>query len=129
MVDTLISTENLTRTFGTRRAVDGVSLRIARGEVFGLLGPNGAGKTTTISMLATILPVSAGSAAVDGHDVVREPAAVRRSIGIVFQEPSLDTILPGRENLELHGRLYGVPAASLRARGDALLDLVAARLQ
>lgn len=124
MADDLIVTENLTRTFGARRAVDGVSLRIARGEVFGLLGPNGAGKTTTISMLATILPVSAGRATVNGHDVARTPAAVRRSIGIVFQEPSLDTILTGRENLELHGRLYGVPAAGLRARGDALLTLV-----
>jgi ABC-2 type transport system ATP-binding protein len=106
------------------RAVDGIDLAIGRGEIYGLLGPNGAGKTTTLSMLVTIHKPTSGLALVAGRDVAKEPAAVRKHVGIVFQEPSLDTLLTARENLELHGRLYGVPPARLRARADEMLALV-----
>ncbi|HLE97529.1 MAG TPA: ATP-binding cassette domain-containing protein [Candidatus Thermoplasmatota archaeon] len=120
----VISLRGLTRKFGNLTAVDKVDLDIARGEIFGLLGPNGAGKTTTIKMLITLLAPTAGTAVVDGHDVVEAPALVRRKVGIVFQEPSLDSILTARENLELHGRLYGVPRARLGSRVDEMLALV-----
>ena len=123
-METMIAARRLTRRFGPITAVDGIDLAIRPGEVFGLLGPNGAGKTTTIAMLATTLPPSDGTATVNGHDIRRAAARVRQSIGIVFQEPSLDTILTGYENLQLHGRLYGVPAAELPGRIRAMLDLV-----
>ena len=106
------------------KAVDGIDFRIARGEIFGLLGPNGAGKTTTLSMLVTIRKPTGGAALVAGIDVAQRPGEVRRKVGIVFQEPSLDTLLTARENLELHGRLYGVPPSELRARTDEMLKLV-----
>ena len=104
--------------------MDGVDLTIGKGEVFGLLGPNGAGKTTTLGMLVTVLRPTSGTARVGGHSVTDEPDAVRRKVGIVFQDPSLDTLLTARENLELHGRLYGVPPGQLRARTDEMLALV-----
>jgi len=131
MSDVVIEARGLTRRFrrrgrakGETVAVDGIDLDIRRGEVFGLLGPNGAGKTTTLAMLVTVLRPSAGTARVGGHDVERESHRVRRKVGIVFQEPSLDTLLTARENLELHGRLYGVPAQRLKARTDEMLALV-----
>ncbi|MGQ9582498.1 MAG: ATP-binding cassette domain-containing protein [Thermoplasmatota archaeon] len=120
----IIETRGLTRAFGRIRAVDNLSLSIERGEIFGLLGPNGAGKTTTIGMLCTIVKPTSGTALVAGHDVVRSPAEVRRSVGIVFQDPTLDTVLTGRENLELHGRLYGIPRRVREERIDELLELV-----
>jgi ABC-2 type transport system ATP-binding protein len=95
-----ILTENLTKTFDTLTAVDHVSLSIAEGELFGLLGPNGAGKTTIIKMLSTLLSPTSGSAAVWGHDILHERDAVRRSIGMVFQDPAVDDQLTGRENLD-----------------------------
>ena len=104
--------------------MDAIDLDIRRGEVFGLLGPNGAGKTTTLGMLVTVLRPTSGTARVGGHDVERESHKVRQKVGIVFQEPSLDTLLTARENLELHGRLYGVPSDKLRARTDEMLALV-----
>ena len=105
-------------------AIDSVDLKIEEGELFGLLGPNGAGKTTLISMLATIVAPTAGRATVCGFDVQRDQADVRRSIGIVFQDPSLDDELTGEENLDFHGRLYGLDSVTRRARMDDVLSLV-----
>jgi ABC-2 type transport system ATP-binding protein len=119
--DSAIAVENLTRRFGDVVAVDHVSFSVGRGEVFGFLGPNGAGKTTTIAMLTTLLRPTEGSASVAGHDVGRQAANVRRAIGIVFQEPSLDERLTARENLEFHAVLYGMPRAQRATRiADAL---------
>ncbi len=122
--DAAIRTRGLTRIFGEHRAVDGVDLEVKRGEIFGLLGPNGAGKTTTINMLTTLLKPSSGEAYVNGFDVSTQAAGVRQSVGLVFQEPSIDTLLTARENLVLHGRLYGVPPKDVAARVDELLKLV-----
>ena len=124
----MIAAHGLTKRFGNLTAVDRVDLAIRKGEIFGLLGPNGAGKTTTISMLITIRPITEGRATVNGYDVAREPAKVRASCGIVFQEPSIDTALTARENLELHARLYGVPKAIRRERIEELLALVDLRI-
>jgi ABC-2 type transport system ATP-binding protein len=112
----IIETENLTKRYGSLAAVDGVSLEIGRGEVFGLLGPNGAGKTTFISMLVTMRKPSGGRASVDGHDVSKEPGEARKSIGIVFQDPTLDEELTACENLELHAAMYGVAREERAAR-------------
>jgi len=101
MSEFAIETTNLTKRFGDVVAVDNLNLKIPYREVFGLLGPNGAGKTTTLNMLCTVLKQSSGKALVDGHDIDKEPAAVRKSIGIVFQDPSIDDRLTGRENLEM----------------------------
>ncbi|MBM4248593.1 MAG: ABC transporter ATP-binding protein [Euryarchaeota archaeon] len=120
----IIETRRLTKTFGRIQAVRGIDLDIEKGEIFGLLGPNGAGKTTTIGMLCTIVRPTSGTALIDGHDVGREPGEVRRSVGIVFQDPTLDTVLTGRENLALHAMLYGVPSGLRRKRMDELLELV-----
>jgi len=120
----MIETRGLTKRFGDLVAVDHVDLEIRKGEIFGLLGPNGAGKTTTISMLITIRPITEGRALVNGFDVARQPAKVRASCGIVFQEPSIDTALTARENLELHARLYGVSKSIRTDRIEELLALV-----
>jgi ABC-2 type transport system ATP-binding protein len=105
-------------------ALRDLNLEIEKGELFGLLGPNGAGKTTLISILATMLPPSSGTATVCGRDVRREEDAVRACIGIVFQDPSLDDELTGDENLDFHGRLYGMAAIMRRSRIDEVLKLV-----
>jgi ABC-2 type transport system ATP-binding protein len=118
-----IEIKNLTKKFNSFTAVDSISLVIEEGELFGLLGPNGAGKTTIISMLATILKPTAGSASVNGFGL-HEQDKVRRSIGIVFQDPSLDDELTGRENLEMHGRLYHMPKDLRRKRITEVLNLV-----
>jgi ABC-2 type transport system ATP-binding protein len=120
----IIETKALTKTYGKIEAVRGVDLNIGKGEIFGLLGPNGAGKTTTIGMLCTIIRPTSGSATLAGFDIVKNPSAVRRQVGIVFQDPTLDTMLTGHENLELHARLYGVPAAQRDARISEMLELV-----
>ncbi|MCX5856018.1 MAG: ATP-binding cassette domain-containing protein [Deltaproteobacteria bacterium] len=120
----IIETRALAKTYGKIQAVRGIDLNIEKGEIFGLLGPNGAGKTTTIGMLCTIVRPSSGSASIAGHDIVREPAEVRRNVGIVFQDPTLDTILTGRENLKLHALLYGVPSDIREKRIKELLELV-----
>ncbi|MCL6089313.1 MAG: ATP-binding cassette domain-containing protein [Candidatus Marsarchaeota archaeon] len=110
-----ISISSLTKRFGKLTAVDGVSLDIERGEIFGLLGPNGAGKTTLLSMLAVLMEPTSGDAHVAGWDIRTQALAVRKSIGMVFQGGSLDNLLTARENLELHARLFAVPK-ELRAR-------------
>ncbi len=120
----IIKTDKLTKQYGKLTAVDALDLEIEEGEIFGLLGPNGAGKTTTISMLCTILAPSGGSATVNGYDIVREQGKVRASIGIVFQEPSADDLLSGRENLEMHAALYGVPKGERKRRIDEVLNIV-----
>jgi ABC-2 type transport system ATP-binding protein len=120
----IVETFNLTKKFNGLIAVNNVSLKIKEGEIFGLLGPNGAGKTTFISMLCTLLKPTSGTAKVNGFDIVKQQNEVRKSIGIVFQEPSLDNRLTGRENLEMHAGLYGVPKSERKRRIDEVLKLV-----
>ncbi|RKD89286.1 ATP-binding cassette domain-containing protein [Halopiger aswanensis] len=119
-----IQVDDLTKTFGETVAVDELSFRVEDGELFGLLGPNGAGKSTLINMLVTLLRPTAGTATVNGHDILEETAAVRNSLGIVFQEPALDEELTGEENLALHARLYGMDGDTRRQRIDEIFDLV-----
>ncbi len=116
-----IECSSLTRRFDVVTAVDGLTLVVPEGEMFGLLGPNGAGKTTTIKMLITLLEPTAGGARVAGHDVVHDARAVRRSIGYVPQLLSSDGTLTARENLDISGRLYHVPHAERRDRIDESL--------
>lgn len=120
----VIETKGLTKRFNDLVAVDSLDLGIRRGELFGLLGPNGAGKTTIISMLSTILDKTMGGARVCGFDIDRERSGVRGCIGIVFQDPSLDDELTGWENLDFHGRLYGVEKGLRKKRGEEVLKLV-----
>ncbi len=120
----IIETKVLTKTYGRIQAVRGIDLNIEKGEIFGLLGPNGAGKTTTIGMLCTIIRPTSGSASIAGYDIVKNPASVRRKVGIVFQDPTLDTVLTGYENLKLHALLYGVPANLREKRIREMLELV-----
>lgn len=119
-----IVTRNLTRKFDGLVAVNRVNLEIKEGELFGLLGPNGAGKTTLIHMLATILQPTTGTAKVAGLDIHKNPDGVRTAIGIVFQEPSLDNRLTGRENLDFHGRMYGMSRVQREARIKEVLKIV-----
>jgi ABC-2 type transport system ATP-binding protein len=123
-LENAIETSELTRSFNGLVAVDRLTISVERGEIFGLLGPNGAGKTTTISMLCTILKPTSGRAIVNGFDVVKQDTLVRKSIGIVFQDPSIDDRLTGRENLYMHANLYGVPLAEQKSRIDRVLKLV-----
>jgi ABC-2 type transport system ATP-binding protein len=123
MIDA-IETKDLTKKFGSLTAVDGVNIHVEQGEIFGLLGPNGAGKSTIISMLCTILKPTSGTATVNGYDIITQPSLVRKSIGIVFQDPSVDDRLTGKENLEMHADLYGVPASEKKSQIDKVLELV-----
>jgi ABC-2 type transport system ATP-binding protein len=120
----IITAEDLVKAYGPVTAVDGVTFEVEEGEVFGFLGPNGAGKTTTISMLCTLLNPTAGRATVNGFDVERERDKVRASIGIVFQDPSLDQYLTGQENMRFHAAVYGVPRETARPRIDELMKIV-----
>jgi ABC-2 type transport system ATP-binding protein len=124
----MIETRGLRKSFRTRsgtvEAVRGIDLVVQEGEIFGFLGPNGAGKSTTISILCTLLAPTAGTARVAGIDVAYDPARVRQRIGLVFQDPSLDDQLTGRENLDFHAFIYSVPAAVRRQRIDEMLALV-----
>ncbi len=120
----IIQTEKLVKRFGSLTAVDHVSVEVHEGEIFGLLGPNGAGKTTLISMLVTMRRPTSGSASIKGFDVEKDPANVRRSIGIVFQDPSLDEELTAYENLELHAAMYGVDKKELKKRVEEVIALV-----
>jgi ABC-2 type transport system ATP-binding protein len=115
-----VLSEGLEKRFGEVRAVRGLDLAVAEGTVCGVLGPNGAGKTTAVRLLTTLLRPDAGSARVAGHDLVREPAAVRRAIGVTGQDTSVDADLTGRQNLRLFARLHRVPDAAKRA--DELLE-------
>lgn len=117
-----IEAENLVKSFGDFTAVDDISFSVPTGSVLGLLGPNGAGKTTTVRMMTTLSPPTSGTARVAGHDVVGEPAAVRRSMGMTAQSATVDELLTGRENLHLIGDLYGLPRKAVRARADELLE-------
>jgi ABC-2 type transport system ATP-binding protein len=119
-----IEVHDLRKSFGDVEAVRGVSFEVAAGEVFGFLGPNGAGKTTTINMLCTLAKPTAGSALVAGHDVVRERDDVRRHIGLVFQDPTLDGYLTAEQNLRLHAELYGVDSALVPDRMRQVLEMV-----
>ena len=114
----------LEKRFGAVEAVRGVDFRVEPGETFGFLGPNGAGKSTTINILCTLARPTAGRARVAGHDVTTERDAVRRSIGLVFQDLTLDGDLSAEQNLRFHGELYGVPKATLSRRIDDLLGMV-----
>jgi ABC-2 type transport system ATP-binding protein len=120
-----IEVEGLVREFkGGVRAVDGIDLIVEPGEIYGFLGPNGAGKSTTVLMLTTLLPPTAGTARVAGHDIVREGSEVRMAIGAALQEAALDGLLTGREHMRLQTSLQGIPKAERRERGDALLERV-----
>jgi ABC-2 type transport system ATP-binding protein len=124
MDDNIIEVYNLTFSFNGVRAVDTISFTVKRGEIFSLLGPNGAGKTTAIHILTTLLPVQGGEVRIAGYDVAREPEQVRSSIGIVFQEVTLDRDMTVWESLEFHGMIYEMPKAERRKRIDELLRLV-----
>lgn len=119
----MIEVRDLVKKYGSVRAVDGLSFRVEKGELFGLLGPNGAGKTTTINVLATLLPSDGGQASIGGHDVRDAAASVRRLIGIVPQEIALYTDLTARDNLNFWGRLYGLQGRALHARVNELLEM------
>jgi ABC-2 type transport system ATP-binding protein len=120
-----IEVEGLVREFkGGIRAVDGIDLEVAPGEIYGFLGPNGAGKSTTVHVLTTLLPPTAGRATVAGHDVATEGPEVRRAIGAALQEAALDPLLTGTEHMRLQGSLHGLAKADREARGRALLERV-----
>jgi ABC-2 type transport system ATP-binding protein len=120
----MIEVEKLRRTFNGLVAVDDVSFHVEPGELFGFLGPNGAGKTTTLKMLCTLLRPTGGRASVNGFDVVRQRDDVRRSLGITFQDPSLDEQLTARENLYFHALIYKIPSAERDRRIQDVLALV-----
>ena len=121
---TAITVSELTKSYGEIEAVRGIGFEVAAGETFGFLGPNGAGKSTTISMLCTLVKPTSGRATVAGHDVVRERDTVRRNIGLVFQDTTLDTYLTAEQNLRFHADLYGVPKAAVAPRMRQVLEMV-----
>ncbi|EMR75336.1 daunorubicin resistance ABC transporter ATP-binding subunit [Thermoplasmatales archaeon SCGC AB-540-F20] len=120
----IIKTNNLTKKFNDFTAVDHISFSVRKGEIFGFLGPNGAGKTTTIKMLTTLLYPTEGSAELSGFNVIKKRDDVRKHIGVVFQEPALDTELTGRENLDFHARIYGLNKDNRKKRAAEVLKLV-----
>ena len=120
----VIEVEGLVKRYNGLTAVDNLSFTVEPGELFGFLGPNGAGKTTTINILCTLLAPTGGTARVAGFDCVRQPTDVRRTIGIIFQDPSLDERLTAWENLLFHAMIYHVPARERRARTEAVLEMV-----
>lgn len=119
-----IETSALTKAFGKVKAVTNLDLKIEPGTLYALLGPNGAGKSTTINLLTTLIGPDSGTASVAGYDVVRQPALVRRNIGVTFQEVALDRNLTGRSLLDIHGRLYQLPPKEIKRRIDQLVQLV-----
>ncbi|HNY89101.1 MAG TPA: ATP-binding cassette domain-containing protein [Methanoregulaceae archaeon] len=124
MTEPIISVKELFHQYGDFTAVDGISFEVSEGEIFSFLGPNGAGKSTAINVLITLLPLQQGSATVAGFDVVKDPEQVRESIGIVFQDVTLDRDMTCREILEFHGNLYKMPNAERKDRIEELLALV-----
>ena len=123
-MENIIEVKNLTKKFGEFTAVDNISFGVKHGEIFAFLGPNGAGKSTTIKMLTTLLHPTSGQIRLNEKNPVTDPDAVRRSFGIVFQDPSLDDELTAIENMEFHGVLYDVPDAVRRERIEQLLQFV-----
>ncbi len=117
-----VTVENLTHHYGTRCALDNLSLTISRGEIFCLLGPNGSGKTTLFKILSTLMPLTSGSANILGFDLRIQAKAIRKLMGVVFQQPALDIKLTVRENLRHHGHLYGLNGKNLRCRISELLE-------
>jgi len=115
---------NLVKKFNSFAAVNGISFSVKKGELFGLLGPNGAGKSTTIYMLTTLIQPTSGTAVVNGFDIQSQSDKVRESIGIVFQDQTVDTRLSAYDNLDIHGRMYGMDAESRREKIDEVLQLV-----
>ncbi len=124
MTDHIIKVENLVKKFGELVAVDNISFNVAPGEIFGFLGPNGAGKTTTINILCTLSKPTSGHATINGFDVVHQQSQVRHSIGLVFQDPSLDERLSGLQNLRFHALVYGVPASVREQRIEQMLRMI-----
>jgi ABC-2 type transport system ATP-binding protein len=120
----MIEVANATKKFGDFTAVNDISFSIKQGELFALLGPNGAGKSTTIKMLTTLLRPTAGKLSLNGHDVTRDQDAARKSFGIVFQDPSVDTELTAYENMEIHAVMYGVSKREIPGRVEELLTLL-----
>ena len=120
----IVEVENLAKRFGQVAAVDGISFFVEQGEIFGFLGPNGAGKTTTMNILCTLSKPTAGKATVDGYDVVRQQSQVRQSIGLVFQDRSLDERLSALQNLRFHAMVYHVPASVREERIEAVLRMM-----
>jgi ABC-2 type transport system ATP-binding protein len=119
-----ITVAGLTKNYGDIEAVRGIDFEVPAGETFGFLGPNGAGKSTTIKMLCTLARPTSGLARVAGHEVTSERDAVRRNIGLVFQDTTLDNYLTGAQNLRFHAALYGVPAAAVEPRMRQVLEMV-----
>jgi len=119
-----VAVEGLSKRYGDLEAVKGIGFEVAAGEVFGFLGPNGAGKTTTIGMLCTLVRPTGGAARVAGHDIVGERDEVRRNIGLVFQDPTLDAYLTAEQNLRFHGELYGLPREAMNERIAQVLRMV-----
>lgn len=124
MSDNIIRVENLVKKFGEMAAVNDISFNVSTGEIFGFLGPNGAGKTTTINILCTLTKPTSGTATIAGLDVVRQQSQVRRAIGLVFQDPSLDERLSGMQNMRFHAMVYGVPGSVQKQRTEQLLRMV-----
>jgi len=124
MSDAAVAVHGLVKRFGEIEAVKGIDFQVLPGEIFGFLGPNGAGKSTTINMLCTLLRPTEGRAEVAGHDVVTERDDVRRNIGLVFQDPTLDGYLSGEQNLRFHAELYGVPRSLVPDRMRQVLEMV-----
>ncbi|ADZ08705.1 daunorubicin resistance ABC transporter ATPase subunit [Methanobacterium lacus] len=121
----IIETHDISKVYDDFTAVNSINLKVPKNSVYGVLGPNGAGKTTLISMLCTILHPTSGTATVNGYDVMKNSKEVRQSIGVVFQSRALDDILTGREHLEMHAALYGVPMDLRKQRIEEVLDLIA----
>src|SRR5579862_3597095 len=120
----IVQVENLTKEFGSLKAVKGVSFEIQEGEIFGFLGPNGAGKSTTINMLTTLLKSTSGNASICGYDIHKHPSEVRRSVGVVPQEYTADEDLTGLDNILLCADLYGIPRSNSKPHAEELLALV-----
>jgi ABC-2 type transport system ATP-binding protein len=118
----VIQVQNLTHRYAERVALSNISFSVKKGEVFGLLGPNGGGKSTLFRILSTMMVPTSGSAAIAGHDVTREPGAVRRQVGVVFQTQSLDKALTVEENLRAQGHLHGLSGANLRGRMERAME-------
>jgi ABC-2 type transport system ATP-binding protein len=124
MDNNMLKAENLQKSYGTVRAVDGISFEVKQGEVFGLLGPNGAGKSTTISMISTLIRPSGGSILFEGRDILAEPKAIQKKLGVVPQDVALYPTLSGYENLAFWGNLYGLSGAALKKRIGEVAEII-----